>query len=339
MDSPEIAQAFLRAGKQDDPLDTSGLTVIQLAYSKAVYGHLRSLTEGFRKAAKIVRLVRGENGLEAWRKLVRRFDPQNPEVHAAQLEHLVTFGTRNVVKQLGDVPTVLDQFQRMLDDYEEATGDCGINDATKKTIMMQLLPQSLRVATRDTLMAARQTFVSVSPEYLRTIITQRCEFDEVALGSAIPMDAGAVAESAVLTEDAGSMGQRGVGPGLGKGGAYRAPSAPTVQKLPPGGTLGWDKYDKWTNNGFPPGTCGGCGADNHFRNDCPQNPNKGKHPPRKGKDGGKAKGKGKGKWGKGKGVGGVEDEEWEEGAADEQQADEGGTVWDDEDDADCTCTV
>ena len=123
----------------------------------------------------------------------------------------------------------------MLDDYEESTVDCGINDATKKTIMMQLLPQALRVTTRDTLMAARQTFVSVSPEFLRTIITQRCEFDEAAMGSAVPMDAGAVETAA---DDAGSMGQRGVGLGLGKGGAYRAPAAPTVQKLPPGGTLG-----------------------------------------------------------------------------------------------------
>ena len=116
MDNEEIGQAFLRAGKQDDPLDVSGLTVIQLAYSKAVYGHLRALTEGYRKASKIIRLVRGENGLEAWRKLVRKFDPQNAEVHAAQLEHIVTYGTRNPVKSLGDVPTALDQFQRVLDD-------------------------------------------------------------------------------------------------------------------------------------------------------------------------------------------------------------------------------
>ena len=91
MDNQEIGQAFLRAGKQEDPLDTSGLTVLQLAYSKAVYGHLRALTEGYRKASKIVRLVRQENGLEAWRKLVRKFDPQNAEVHTAQLEHIVTF--------------------------------------------------------------------------------------------------------------------------------------------------------------------------------------------------------------------------------------------------------
>ena len=286
-----------------------------------------------------MRLVKADNGLEAWRRLVKKFDPQNAEVHAAHLEAIVTFGTRNCVKSVGDVPTVLDQFQRLLDDYEEVTNDTGINDSTKKTIIMQLLPQSLRVATRDTLMAARQTFVSVSPDYLRQIIDQRCDFDDAALGSAIPMDAGAVEQ-----EDAGSLGQRGVGPGLGKGGGYRAPAPPMSRQLPPGGTLGWEKYDKWSNNGFPPNTCGGCGAEDHYRNDCPQNPNKGKYPPRKGKDGdkggGKAKGKGKGKWGKGKwgkGVGGV-DGEWAEEATREEddgrQADEGLSVFDEDDDPD-----
>ena len=58
----------------------------------------------------------------------------------SQLENIVSFGMRNAVKSLGDVPTVLDQFRRVLDDYEEATGECSINDSTKKTIMMQLLP-------------------------------------------------------------------------------------------------------------------------------------------------------------------------------------------------------
>ena len=69
------------------------------------------------------------------------------------------------------------------------------------------------------------------------------------MGIAIPMDADRVDSH----DDAGSLGQRGVGPGLGKGSGYRAPVAPTACKLSPGGTLGGDKYDKWTNNGFPPG--------------------------------------------------------------------------------------
>ena len=116
---------------------------------------------------------------------MRKLDPQNAEAHAAQLENIVSFGMRNALKTLGDVPTVLNQFRLVLADYEEATGDPGV-----KTIMMQLLPASLKIATRDTLMAARQTFVGVSADYLQTIIEQRCEFDEAAVGSAIPMDAG-----------------------------------------------------------------------------------------------------------------------------------------------------
>ena len=55
MDDAEIARPFRRAGKQEQPLDTSGLTEIQAIYSRALYGHLRALTDGFRKAAKIVR--------------------------------------------------------------------------------------------------------------------------------------------------------------------------------------------------------------------------------------------------------------------------------------------
>lgn len=77
--------------------------------------------------------------------------------------------------------------------------------------MMQLLAPSLKTATRETLMAARPTFNGVSPDYPRTIIGQRCESDEVSMGSPVPMDAGAVDTAA---NDAGSLGQRGVGPGL-----------------------------------------------------------------------------------------------------------------------------
>ena len=199
--------------------------------------------------------------------------------------------------------------------------------------MMQLLPPALRVATRDTLMAARQTMVGVTPDYLSTIV-QRCEFDEAVMGSAIPMDAGGVDAAA---DDAGSLCQRGVGPGLGNVGGRMAPVAPTARKLPSGGTLRWEKYDKRTNNGSPPGTCGGCGADDRFRNHCPDSPNKGKLPGRKGDPkggkGGKSKGEGKGMYGR------VVEEEAEEQQADNgQRQDEGGSVWS-EDDADCVWAV
>ena len=60
------------------------------------------------------------------------------------------------------------------------------------------------------------------------------------MGSAIPMNAGGVDAAA---DDAGSLGQRGVCPGLGTVGGSAAPIAPT-RKLPPGGTLLWHKYDR-----------------------------------------------------------------------------------------------
>ena len=145
--------------------------------------------------------------------------------------------------------------------------------------MMQLLPPSLTTATRDTLMAAHTTFKEVISDYLRTVIVQCCKFDEAFTVATIPMDAGAV-ETA--SDDAGALGQRGVGSGLGRGGPPRAPVAPT-RKLPPVGTHGWDKYDKATNNGFPPGTCGGCVSETHFRNDSPDTPNKGDIRPAKSK--------------------------------------------------------
>ena len=49
MDNEEVARTFVHAGKQEQALDTSGLSELQLAYSKAVYGHLvadRELQEG-----------------------------------------------------------------------------------------------------------------------------------------------------------------------------------------------------------------------------------------------------------------------------------------------------
>ena len=123
------------------------------------------------------------------------------------------------------------------------------------------------------------------------------------MGSSIPMDAGAV-ETAVA-EDAGSLGQRGVGPGLGKGGPPRAhrPQVaswrhsrlgevrPRHQQRVPAGHVWWVRLFR------------------AFSQRLPRQPHKGQISPRKGK----GKGNGKGKWGKGKGVGGVDDEEWAEG--------------------------
>lgn len=67
MDNEEVGKAFELAARQEKTLDLSGLNALQISYSKAVYGHLASLTENYKKAARIIRLVKQQNGLEAWR--------------------------------------------------------------------------------------------------------------------------------------------------------------------------------------------------------------------------------------------------------------------------------
>ena len=107
MDSSEIAAMYetvaktkVKAPMPSDPQ--------QAAYARAIYAHLRSLTEGYKKAAKIIRVVNNENGLEAWRKLVRRFQPQNTEIHAQRLEDIVMWGHKNATTNVAEVPDLLD---------------------------------------------------------------------------------------------------------------------------------------------------------------------------------------------------------------------------------------
>ena len=88
MDNNSVMELFEAARKQKTtdkielPADAN-----ELAYVKAMYEHLRSLTENFKKAARIVKVVKGVNSLETWRRLSRRLAPQTPEVHVKMLEH------------------------------------------------------------------------------------------------------------------------------------------------------------------------------------------------------------------------------------------------------------
>ena len=123
MDNDEIAKAFEKAGKQEQALNLGDMNQQQAAYAKAVHAHLRSLTQGMKKAARIVRSVSAGNGLEAWRRLVRKFDPQHPEVHAMKLTNLITYGTNHKTNNVTDVPAILDEFNKTLLRHLETVAD------------------------------------------------------------------------------------------------------------------------------------------------------------------------------------------------------------------------
>ena len=118
MDDVAVGKFFEDAGKATEKIDLPA-DVTELAYTKAIYAHLRSLTEGFKKAARIVRSVMGDNALEVWRRLSRRFAPQNPEVHAKMIENLATWRLNHKASSPSEVPALLDEFEKALEDYEE----------------------------------------------------------------------------------------------------------------------------------------------------------------------------------------------------------------------------
>ena len=248
-------------------------------YLEAIFSHLQNLTGNNDNAEKLLSSIKGKNSLKAWRKMARRFDPQTPEVHGSALRRIILFGERHKAQDYASVQPLLDVFEKMLDTNEEKVGEEAVNEATRKDILMQLLPEGLDQDTRDSVNAARKTPKNISYESLKEIMSERCEVDEVRAAH-LGKGGDQVGE---VQGDAGSVGtavgpdvSKGAGRGSGGGGGARAvPGAPTTAKPPIGCSNEWERSDPRTDNGFPAGTCGGCGSPDHFRNDCPHNLNKG----------------------------------------------------------------
>ena len=178
LDRPHIGENFVAAAKsetkfdlQDDPEDRK--------YIQAVYIHLQNWTENHEKAAKLVATVKGENVLEAWRNMSRRFDPQTAEIHGGNLRAIVLFGEKNKCASNADVQPTLDVLEKLLDTYEERVGEEAVNEVTKKHMLMQLIPAQLLQFTRDAMMAAHTNLKTITYDSLKELIVERVEADEV----------------------------------------------------------------------------------------------------------------------------------------------------------------
>ena len=57
MENEEVAKAFHQGEKPENALNLTGLTTIQVADSKAVYGHLRALIENQKKLQRLLNFV------------------------------------------------------------------------------------------------------------------------------------------------------------------------------------------------------------------------------------------------------------------------------------------
>ena len=90
--------------------------------------------------------ITNNDGVEAWRQLARRFDPQAALTKAARLRAITAFGKANAVKANAQVPIVIGKFEKGLELYQQDFQTTSLSDDLKKDTLMLLIPKLSRTS-------------------------------------------------------------------------------------------------------------------------------------------------------------------------------------------------
>ena len=112
------------AKSKEEPLGEADLHELEtihddstvLAVSKQVYTVLASLTDG--EALSMVMNVLGRNGLESWRRLNRRFDPQTAGRRKNAMQEILAAKPVS----LKELPATIEKWEARIRHYEESPG-------------------------------------------------------------------------------------------------------------------------------------------------------------------------------------------------------------------------
>ena len=131
--------------RQDDPIDgtdTEEFTDITMNENEALHAYLMLNTAGEPRT-----IVKGSlgNGLEAWRRLKNRYDP---ETEMNQIGATIRALKPPKVNQLKDLLPALEKWEDELRRQEDATGAPTLNEPTKKAIITEMAPEELSTHLR-----------------------------------------------------------------------------------------------------------------------------------------------------------------------------------------------
>ena len=104
------------------------------------------------EAASIVRLVRDDDGVEAFRQLNNRFDPQTALTKSHRLKQIQKFSDKNRAKTNVEVPALLSKFEDLLVRYHEDYKSEALSDDLKKDAIKELIPKALETTVKDIIM-------------------------------------------------------------------------------------------------------------------------------------------------------------------------------------------
>eukprot|EP00435_Cladocopium_sp_Y103_P038376 s510_g10.t1 len=251
--------------------------------STQVYAVLQTLCEG--EAFTIARSAGKHNGFDAWRRLVRRYDPTTGGRRRTMLRHILN---PNKVNKLEELSNAIEQWEEQLRLYENRKRSDGTRHQLDEEIRISVLEHLCPTELERHLQLNRSrynTYQDVREEvslYLETRLGARLKIGDASHpgDESVPMDIGAFGKGKKGKGKSKSKDSKGKGKG-GKGKGKTSASS---------SGKGGKKEDR---------KCHNCGKVGHLVKDCWA------------AGGGQANtpkdGKGKGKGGKSKGVGNLEE--------------------------------
>ena len=109
-------------------------------FSTSLHDLLLKGTSG--NAFELTNSVKDENGLEAWRKIARRYDPRTPGTKRALLMQILN---NQCAKKVGEVEANLLNIERLISRYESMTDEANkLPDEVKATVIIALCHRELR---------------------------------------------------------------------------------------------------------------------------------------------------------------------------------------------------
>ena len=96
-----------------------------------------------KQARQTVVLTPGKNPYEAWRLLHAKYAPRNDASAGMVVEKLVDWKAWKC-KEFSEVPTRIQAWEKMQDEYKIQYRDEPINDITKRQMLKNILPDEVR---------------------------------------------------------------------------------------------------------------------------------------------------------------------------------------------------
>ena len=138
------------------------------------------------EASSIVRLVRDDDGVEAFRQLNNRFDSQTALTKSHRLKQIQKFTDKNRAKKNTEVPAILAKFEDMLLRYREDYSSDALSDDLVKEALKDLIPTALETTVKDIIMFRNLKEDTLNSSQMRTIIMERIAGD--VMNQVIRMD-------------------------------------------------------------------------------------------------------------------------------------------------------